>query len=422
MVANPMQRKARNSFLLGMLITLVICLLIFALFYLLVINKEKKEEKEKGEKVIAYVLNQDVQSGDVITADLLTEIEVYATMIPSNYVNPTQLGNLSLQDEKGNMLFTDLKGQLYIVNDENKQFVTTTDENKENKDELVVIKQDEQGLYKTRTTGEKEYIEVNGQTIVTCSNGEKCIVQKDNIKYMTTGEKDKENRMLIQEDQEGFYKTKANGEREYIKFINVPVVAKIDMYQNTVVTLDALSDMDNIVTDDTRYVEYNMLMLPTTIYEGDYIDIRLTLPNGQDLIVVSKKEVKSILGDTIGLELTEGEIVMMESAIVEAYIMTASKLYAVQYVEPGIQAAAMKTYTPTAEVQVLIGKNPNITTIAKNQLKSKFDGDIRTLTESSKIPYVEADEVKSNLEEGFEQEIKNAKAAREAYLSGLTSY
>lgn len=359
MVANPMQRKARNSFLIGALITLIICVIIFVLFYFLVVDKDKKSEEEKGEKVIAYVLSQDVKSGDIITSDLLTQIEVYATMVPSNYVDASQLYNMELQDENGNILFTNSKGDLYI--------------NKE-----------------------------------------------DNVEYITTGEKDKNNRVLIQEDTEGFYKTRTTGEKVYIDLENVPFMAKIDMYANSIVTLDSIEKSDQIVTDDKRYVEYNMLMLPTTIMEGEYIDIRLTLPNGQDLIVVSKKEVKSILGDTIGLELTESEILMMESAIVEAYIMTASKLYAIQYIEPGRQTAAVKTYTPTEAVQGLIERNPNITIEARTELQNRFNADIRTWTNAEKNAY--AAKLQENLEEGIQEEIENAKAAREAYLSGLTSY
>ena len=120
-----------------------------------------------------------------------------------------------------------------------------------------------------------------------------------------------------------------------------------------------------------------MLILPTTIAEGDYIDIRLTFPNGQNLIVISKKQVKSLLGDTIGLELSEGEILTMESAIVESYIMTASKLYAIQYVEPGNQEAAIKTYEPTEAVKNLINADSNITSEAKQALTDRYINGIR---------------------------------------------
>lgn len=298
MVANPMQKRARNSFLLGMVITLIICLILFALFYFLIIGKDK--EKEKGEEVIAYVLNQDVASGDVITTSMLSQITVYTSIVPANYIDTSVLSTMQAENDGEN------------------------------------------------------------------------------------------------------------------------IIAKVDMYKNTILTSDLVTSSDEKITDDVRYVEYNMLILPTTISVGDYIDIRLTLPNGQDLIVVSKKQVKSILGDTIGLELTEGDILMMESAIVEAYIMTSSKLYAIQYVEPGNQTAAIKTYTPTEAVEKLIAANNNIKNEAKNALASQFIGGERSYIENERNNY--ASDAQSNLETGIQEEIENAKAAREAYLSGLTSY
>lgn len=305
MVANPMQKKARNSFLLGVVITLIICVLIGVLFYFLVI-KPNNVKKEEEALTYVYILKSDVKSGETIDS---TKVE---SVLVTSKVTPT-------------------------------------------------------GAFasKTKKTDEK---------------GKETWVDK------------------------GFpagYKSK--------------VALKV----GTVLTSDLLYVEEN-VTDDLRYVEYNMLVLPTTVDEGSYIDIRLTFPNGQDLIVVSKKEIKSIVGDTIRLELSEGEILMMESAIVEAYIMTASKLYAIQYVEPGIQAEAVKTYTPTAAVKALIESNANIVSEAKTELTRRFDEGIRAWIDLQKNNY--AMEENKNIEAGIQKEIENAKAAREAYLSGLTSY
>lgn len=294
MVANPMQKRARNSFLLGMIITLIVCVIIGIIIYFVFIAQNKGDE-EKGDLVTAYVLNQDVKSGDIIDYSSFKQIKIYENMVPKNYIDASKLASM-----------------------------------------------------------------------------------------------------------EG------------------DCIAKVNLYQNSIVTTDTIVLKEEATTEDLRYVEYNMILLPTTILEGDYIDIRLTLPNGQDLIIVSKKQVKTILGDTIGLELTEGEILMMESAIVEAYIMTASKIYAIQYVEPGNQAAAKATYTPTAEVQALIDRNPNIANEARAQLKNKFNGDIRVGTDNSKNAY--SMQGQQNLEAGIQKQIEDAKAAREAYLSGLTSY
>ena len=300
MASNPMQKKARNSFLLGMVLTLVIVLIIGVLLVFLVYIPNKEKEEERGKEVVAYVLNQDVTSGSTITTDMLTEATVYESMVPSNYVDT-------------NVIAT----------------------------------------------------------------------------------------MLAQND-------------------GTSIIAKLNMNKNTILTTDLIMSSENPITDDVRYVEYNMLVLPTTIAVGDYIDIRLTLPNGQDLIVVSKKQVKSLLGDTVGLELTEGDILMMESAIVEAYIMSASKIYAIQYVEPGNQVAATETYRPTAAVENLINTDSNITEEAKEALRNKFISGLRGYIDTERNAYI--DEQQENLETRLQEEIENARAAREAYLSGLTSY
>lgn len=302
MVANPMQKKARNSFLLGMAITLIICAIIGVLAYVLISNKDKAKEQEEGALTYAYRLRTDVKSGEEITIDKVESVLVTNKAVPvGGFASKTQ-------SSKGKWVDSPFP------------------------------------------SGYKSKLDLSAGTILA------------------------EN--LVYEDEE--------------------------------------------LTNDVRYVEYNMLTLSTTMAVGDYIDIRLTLPNGQDLIVVSKKEIKSLLGDTIGLELTEGDIQMMESAIVEAYTMTASKLYAIQYVEPGNQEAAIKTYTPTTAVQNLIAANGNIKNEAKSALQARFDQNMRGYIDGDKGAY--ASQQKQNVETGIQKEIENAKAAREAYLSGLTSY
>ena len=72
MATNPMQRKARNSFLLGMLVMLLIAGVIIALLLMQLMNKIKEEKENLANSVNAYVLNQDVKSGQVITTDMLT--------------------------------------------------------------------------------------------------------------------------------------------------------------------------------------------------------------------------------------------------------------------------------------------------------------------------------------------------------------
>lgn len=62
------------------------------------------------------------------------------------------------------------------------------------------------------------------------------------------------------------------------------------MNRNSVLTRELVTSADNTTTNDVRQEEFNMIVLPTQITTGDYVDIRLTLPSGQSYIVVSKKK------------------------------------------------------------------------------------------------------------------------------------
>lgn len=296
MAINPMQKKARNSFLLGMLITFVICAVLVAAFYMLTILPEKKKEDTRGKEVTAYVLNRDIKSGEKVTVDMFTPISTYQSMVPQNYINSANVASL----------------------DENKA-----------------------------------------------------------------------------------------------------LIAKIDMSKNTVVTTNSVVTEDQTVTNDIRTMEYNMFTLPINVDIGDFVDIRITFPNGQDYIIASKKEIKNVQGNTITFELPEQDILMLNSAIVESYIMTASNIYIAKYVEPGLQEKATNTYTPTAEVIKLIASDSNIVSSAKKELAEKFNTDLRNNEMNSSINQYSEDALK-NIETGLKQQIENAQKAREQYLTGLT--
>ena len=84
MASNPMQRKARNSFLLGMIITLLITGAIIV-FLFLQLNQQIQAKKElEAQKVNVYTLSTDVKSGQVITEDMFTMLSVDKNTIPAN--------------------------------------------------------------------------------------------------------------------------------------------------------------------------------------------------------------------------------------------------------------------------------------------------------------------------------------------------
>ena len=307
MPSNPMQRKVRNSFFLGILVMLIIPIIIGGLVFVTILKP--KMDKEKGE-TIAYVYRLkagvNISSGEEIIPSMVESVEIPVT------TNLTDFILAKRQDQTGKIV---------------------------------------------------------------------------DIGFMS-----------------GY-------------------TSKVDLKEGTILTKSMLNEGENEISNSLRYVEYNMITMPTTLDVGSFIDIRLRLPNGQDLIVVSKKEIANVYGQTIGLNLTEDEILILNSAIVERYIITASELYMTTYVEPGTQTAAKYTYMPTSEVIALMNMDENIVAEARAALASLYAKqgvtEIRGQINTIRNQYGEAE---SNIEAGIQAQIEAAQKARKDYLSGLEGY
>ena len=300
MAMNPMQRKANNYLLIGILGTLLVTGLIIAFLFvqLNTLQQEKKKQETSMKKV--YVVAQDIKSGEVVSYDKLSLTTVSASGIPND------------------VLSTDL----------------------------------------TENT-----------------------------------------------------------------------IAKIDLSIGTIITDNMLQESDEAVTNDLRKQEYNMVIVPSQIQSGDYIDIRLRLSNGVDYIVVSKKQVtiptieEVDTGSSIIINMEESETMTMSNAIIEAYIDQGAYLYCTTYVEPGLQTSVIPTYVPSGTVQAAIYNNPNIEQEAKNGLITRYNQNTTTRTNiiDNVLGQYAQDRV-DNIEAGVQEEITKAKEARQTYLESLGGY
>lgn len=297
MAMNPMQRKANNYLLIGVLVTLLITGTIIGIlfFQLNKLQTDKKAEEKTMKK--AYALIADIKSGEVVTVDKLKEKTVVSSVIPSDAITMSDITEKTL--------------------------------------------------------------------------------------------------------------------------------SKIELKSGTILTKNMVYESDSKTTSDLRTQEYNMVVLPTQIQEGDYIDIRLRLPSGLDYIVVSKKsveipkinEIDSL--NTIKIKMAEEEILTMSNAIVEAYLANGSVLYATTYVEPGMQDKSTPTYLPSADVIELISKDSNIVTEAANKLIERYNNNANTVR-SKVINAINSNEdAQDNLKESVQQEITKSKEERQSYLESL---
>ena len=296
MAMNPMQRKANNSFLLGILITLVItgAIIAFLIYQVMNLNAEMKEAQ--AHTVTAYIVIDTIKSGTEITTAQVQKVEL-------------------------------------------------------NMDRRV----DTSSIYTTLPVGLKTKVDLNPGTIVT-----------DDFTYE-----------------------------------------------------------DEALSSDVRTVEYNVIIPQSKLTTGEYIDVRLRLPDGQDLIVVSHKMVTipemedgtlSING--ISMELSEDEILTLSCAIVESYQMNGSLLYTTKYVEPGIQTEATPTYIPNDTTMLLISRNPNIVQEAKNALATRYNEAGETIRPGINNAINNEDAV-DNVVEKTEDEITKLQEERELYIESL---
>jgi len=103
MASNPMQRKARNSFLLGVLITLMLAGIVIALLIIQLKNYKEKEAIEQANSVKVWVLGEDVISGQIITTDMLMQQVINKTLVPNNAIGDMSiLEDYALSDKEGN--------------------------------------------------------------------------------------------------------------------------------------------------------------------------------------------------------------------------------------------------------------------------------------------------------------------------------
>lgn len=414
MAVNPMQRKARNSFLLGMIITLLITGVVIVLLFFQLKKKNEELKAEIGEKRQVYVLSQDVKSGQILTEDMFVTKQINVNEIPVNATSMSDVvSSWFLQTEKGYVLYRDEFG-LYYEKVEN---------DPDSVDSIIEL-YSENGQYYMKSNDEPVTLRV--QPIEVLVNNETMYLVKD------TNSIDEDTRVYEDYSTGNCYIYKINDDntvsKEYIKFNTVPLLSKIDLKANTVMTRDYVVQSDSIVTKDMREQEYNMIVLPMDLETNDYVDIRLMLPNGQNFIVISKTQVEvpvegdgiTAIPDTIRINLREDEILSLSSAIVEAYGLKGAYLYANKYVEAGMQDPAIPNYTPNEAVTRLIQTNPNIVEIASAELAARYSD----ASKGNRNDYIQSQinneqSYDTNVQSGLEESANNSLSTRQEYLKSL---
>lgn len=146
---------------------------------------------------------------------------------------------------------------------------------------------------------------------------------------------------------------------------------------------------EEAAADDERRVELREVYLPQTLRENEFVDIRISFPNGEDYLVVGHKRVHRLLRDDEGvvsaleLRFLEEEQLRYQAACVDAKIYEDTRLYAVQYTGE-FQAAAQVYYPVNRAVFRLMQWDPNI----EELFVVEKEQEQRTLLETELEPYL----------------------------------
>lgn len=300
-MANPMQKRSKNAFLLGVIITLVLMGLVAFVLMTKINNLNKEIKAMQAQKTSVYVAALDLKSGEDLTSETITMKSIETTLMPDQIVDSSYIDAI---DENGNPI-----------------------------------------MYKL----------------------------------------------------------------------------KIDVPMGAIITTDMVYVEGEGTTKDQRIQEYNMISLPSQVLDGSYIDIRFRLPSGEDYVVLSKKKVEQANSTTIWLKVDETEILTMNNAIIESWMITGSKLYAIEYTEPGMQEKAVSTYPISRETLDYLNNNPNALADAMNALRERYTEGLAAQRNDriNSILNQYMEDRDSLVETGTVAETQSMQEAREEYIKSL---
>lgn len=133
---------------------------------------------------------------------------------------------------------------------------------------------------------------------------------------------------------------------------------KSDLSAGTFLTKDCF--YNEVLTSDLRYYDIVTHQNPIGLEADSYVDIRIQLPMGDDYVGLAHKRVIQLNSGVLKLILNEEEIHIYNSMLVDSMLYPGTQIYAVEYVEGGIQDAAISFYPISSTIYSVAESDPNL--------------------------------------------------------------
>lgn len=141
---------------------------------------------------------------------------------------------------------------------------------------------------------------------------------------------------------------------------------RLNLTSGTAISKELISD--DKITDDMRLFDVVLHNMPVGLKVGSYIDIRISLPLGEDFIAIPHKKVYDIIGGTVKVAVNESDIHVYNSMLVDSLLYPSTQIYATEYLEGGVQTAADSYYPMSKNVLAVAQRDPNLLSAIKSDI------------------------------------------------------
>lgn len=164
---------------------------------------------------------------------------------------------------------------------------------------------------------------------------------------------------------------------------------KVTVEPNTTITKDLV--MQDFMESPVYERDLVLPFKPIGLKVGDYIDVRVTLPGGEEMRALTHKRVYMIFDNVIKLKLSEGELSVYSTMLVDQQHFSAYglKVYATKYIEPGLSLGKepLPMYPISNYSATLMNRDPEV--LNKTDY---INTELRTYIEQLLLLYADAEE------------------------------
>jgi hypothetical protein len=133
---------------------------------------------------------------------------------------------------------------------------------------------------------------------------------------------------------------------------------RISVTSGTLISKSMLAFEPVFPTDRTILLSLDSITPSTQI--GDFIDVRMITPGGIDLVVIPKKRIVNLYDVGVEVVVSETELMIWESAIIEKAIQPGTLLYGSKLIDPTLQNKLYAMYVPNDDILTYMMLNKNM--------------------------------------------------------------